>query len=289
MEEPGIDLVHRRPTVDGATRLVGIVGHPIAQVRAPEVWTGLFHLHGLNILCVPFHVLPADLPAFFAGARGMRNLAGMIVTIPHKPAAVALVDDLSERAALVSSVNAIAIQPDGRWVGEIVDGIGFVGNLGAHGVEPRGKRTLLVGAGGVGTAIAFALAEAGVSDMVIHDSDAARSEGLAARLSAQGYRVRAGVPDPSGFDLVVNASPVGMRDDDPLPIDAARIDPGSVVADVIVHRTALLRRAAARGCTALDGTGMMDHQVATIARHMGFGDVDFSAATASRVAAALRA
>jgi shikimate dehydrogenase len=283
-----IDLVHRSPVVDGSTRLVGIVGHPIAQVRAPEVWTGLFHLHGLNVVCVPFHVLPDDLPVFLAGARGLRNLAGLIVTIPHKPAAVALVDDLTERAAVVRSINAIAIRPDGRWVGEIVDGIGFVGNLGAHGVDPRGKRTLLVGAGGVGTAIAFALAEAGVSDMVIHDSDVGRSEGLAARLSALGYPVHAGMPDPAGFDLVVNASPVGMQDDDPLPIDAARFDPGCVVADVIVHRTELLRRAAALGCKAIDGTGMMDHQLATMARHMGFGDVDFSAATAGRVAAAIR-
>lgn len=278
----------RRPVVDGATRIVGIVGHPIAQVRAPAVWTGLFHLHGLNMLCMPYHVVPADLPSFFAGMRRMRNLAGMIVTIPHKPASVDLVDALTERARIVRSVNFIGIRPDGSWLGDIIDGIGFVENLKTNGADPAGRRTLLVGTGGVGTAIAFALAEGGVSELVLYDRDTARSEGLVERLAALGWPVRAGAPDPDGFELVVNASPVGMRDDDPLPVDTARITPGSVVADVIVHETALLRRAAAIGCRTIDGTGMMDHQLAAMATHLGLGDHDFSAATAKRVAAAVR-
>ncbi|WP_202329764.1 shikimate dehydrogenase family protein [Mesorhizobium sp. L-8-3] len=267
---------------------MGIVGSPIAQVRAPEVWTGLFHFHGLNIICVPFHMLPEGLPDFFAGARRLRNLAGLIVTIPHKPAAVNLVDGLTERAALVRSVNFICIRPDGRWVGDIVDGIGFVENLKAHGVDPRGMRALLIGTGGVGTAIAFALAESGVSELFVHDRDTARSDGLAARLSNLERPVRTGPPDPAGFDLVVNASPLGMKSDDPMPMDATRIGAGSVVADVIVHETELLRRAAALGCRTIDGTGMMDHQLAFMAGHMGLGEMDFSAATARRIAAAAR-
>lgn len=278
----------KRSVVDGATRTLGIVGHPIAQVRAPEVWTGLFQLHGVNMVCVPFHILPADLPIFFAGMRCMRNLAGMIVTIPHKPASVDLVDELTERARVVRSVNFIAARPDGRWLGDIVDGVGFLENLKANGVDPRGRRALLVGAGGVGTAIAFALAEGGVSELVLYDSDTARSESLAERLAILGRPARAGAPDPDGFDLVVNASPVGMKEDDPLPIDATRIQPGSVVADVIVHETKLLRQAAAIGCKTIDGAGMMDHQLAAMARHIGLGDHDFSAATAKRVAAAVR-
>lgn len=281
-------ITMRRPVVDGATRILGIVGHPIEQVRAPEVWTGLFHLHGLDMLCMPYHVVPADLPTFFAGMRRMQNLAGMIVTIPHKPASVDLVDVLTERARIVRSVNFIAIRPDGSWLGDIVDGIGFVENLKANGAHPAGKRALLVGTGGVGTAIAFALVEAGVSELVLYDRDTARSEGLAERLAALGWPVRAGAPDPDGLELVVNASPVGMRDDDPLPVDAARIAPGSIVADVIVHETELLRRAAAIGCRTIDGTGMMDHQLAAMAAHLGLGELDFSAATAKRVAAAVR-
>jgi shikimate dehydrogenase len=273
----------RRPLVDGATRLLGIVGHPIAQVRTPAVWTAMLQFHGLNMVCVPFHVRPENLAAFFVGMRGAKNLVGMVVTIPHKPACVDLVDALTERAALVRSVNFIAIGADGAWTGDIVDGLGFIENLKAHGVDPRGKRTLLVGAGGVGTAIAFALGESGVADLVVYDIDTARSAGLAERLAKTGCRVRTGAPDPAGFDLVVNASPMGMREDDRLPVDAARIDPGIVVADVVVHETELLRRAAARGCRTIDGTGMMEHQVAMMARQLGLGDRDFSARTARRV------
>ena len=278
----------RGPVVDGATRLIGIVGHPIVQVRAPQVWNGLFRLHGLNMLCLPFHVLPENLTAFFAGMRAVKNLMGMIVTIPHKPAAAGLLDALTPRAALVRSVNFIAIGADGRWTGDMVDGLGFIESLAAHGVDPRGKRTLLVGAGGVGAAIAFALAEAGVEDLVVYDVNTSRSEGLAARLAAAGHRVRTGPPDPAGFDLVVNATPLGMRPDDPLPVEAGRIAPGSVVADVIVRETELMRRAAARGCQAIDGTGMMEHQIAMMAGQLGLGDRDFSAATARRIAAEMR-
>jgi shikimate dehydrogenase len=274
----------RRPAVDGATRLLGIVGHPIAQVRSPEVWNGVLQFHGLNTVCLPFDVLPENLAAFLAGMRGVHNLIGMIVTIPHKPACAGLVDALTPRAAMVRSVNFIAIGADGRWTGDIVDGLGFVANLKAHGADPQGRRALLVGTGGVGTAIAFALMEAGVAELVVHDTDTARSKALAARLAAAGRPVRAGIPDPAGFDLVVNASPMGMRDDDPLPLDAARIAPGSIVADVVVRETELLRRAAARGCRTIDGTGMMEQQVAMMAGQLGLGDRDFSAGTARRIA-----
>jgi shikimate dehydrogenase len=278
----------KRPIIDGATRVLGIVGHPIAQVRAPEVWTGLFQWHGINMICVPFHVLPEHLASFFAGLRAVKNLAGMIVTIPHKPASVELVDSLTERAEMVRSVNFITSDEDGKWRGDITDGIGFVENLKTNAANPKGKRTLLVGTGGVGTAIAFALAESGVSELVVYDKDTSRSSNLAQRLAQAGHPVRAGAPDPAGFELVVNASPVGMRGDDPLPVDADRIEPGIVVADVIVHETELLRRAAKLGCRTVDGTGMMEHQLATMANHLGLGDRDFSAATAKRIASEVR-
>jgi shikimate dehydrogenase len=278
----------KRPIIDGATRVLGIVGHPITQVRAPEVWTGLFQSHGINMICLPFHVLPEHVASFFAGLRGMKNLAGMIVTIPHKPASVELVDSLTERAEMVRSVNFITTGSDSKWHGDITDGIGFVENLKTNGANPKGKRTLLVGTGGVGTAIAFALAEGGVSELVVYDKDTSRSSSLAQRLAKTGRPVRAGAPDPAGFELVVNASPVGMRDDDPLPVDADRIEPGIVVADVIVHETELLRRAAKLGCRTVDGTGMMDHQLATMANHLGLGDRDFSAAIAKRIASEVR-
>lgn len=138
----------RHPVVDGATQLLGIVGHPIAQVRAPEVRTGLFREHGTNMLCIPFHVPPEGLATFYAGARTMKNLVGMIVTIPHKLVSTGLVDELTERAQIVRSVNFIAVGDDGRWIGDVTDGVGFVENLKTNGADPKGKRALLIGTGG---------------------------------------------------------------------------------------------------------------------------------------------
>lgn len=271
----------------GSSRLLPIIGHPIAQVRSPEVWSAMFRLHRIDAVCVPVHVRPEGLAAFFGAARAIENLCGVIVTIPHKVAALDFVDDLTERSRLVRSVNFVAIGPGGRWVGDTVDGTGFVANLCAGGDDPRGRRTLLVGVGGAGTAIAFALAEAGTRELVVSDLDRDRASDVAARLRAIGTPAVAGPPDPAGFDLVVNATPVGMKADDPLPIDVERIDPTTVVADVIVEPSRLTRLAAERGCRVHTGAGMMDHQLEPMARHLGYGHLDWSARTVARVARGL--
>src|SRR5262245_45277585 len=248
----------------------------------------MFRLHGINAVCVPVHVRPEHLATFFGAARALENLCGVIVTIPHKVAALDLVDDLHQRSRQARSVNFVAFREDGSWLGDTVDGTGFVDNLRTGGDDPRGMRALLVGSGGVGTAIAFALADAGVSELVLHDVDASRADGVAARLRAAGYAAATGTPDPEGYDLVVNASPVGMREDDPLPIDVGRIAPGTVVADVIVEPTRLTGLAEARGCRVHFGAGMMNHQLAPMAEHLGYGHLDWSAETVTRIAASLR-
>jgi len=276
-----------KKVITGQTRILGIIGDPIAQVKAPEVWTAMFARSGLNMICIPIHVRPADLEAFFAGARTIKNLSGLIVTIPHKPAAVAYVDKLTKRAEGVQSVNFISIDEDGVWTGDITDGIGFVGNLRFNGVDPAGKKTLLVGAGGVGTAIAFALAEAGVSELVIYDASEDRAKEVARRLRDAGYNAVFGSPDPVGFDLVVNATPIGMKDTDPLPIDVSRISSDAVVADVIVEWTRLLELSRQKGCRAFNGVGMMNHQLQAMIDNLGFAGLDFSPETVNAVAASL--
>lgn len=273
--------------VDGSTRILAIVGHPIAQVRAPEVWSAMFRHHGINALCIPFHVTPQNLSAFFAAMRIVQNLIGIIITIPHKQATVGVVDILTKRAEQVGSVNMISIGDDGRWTGDIIDGVGFIENLRAGGADPKGKKALLVGAGGVGNAMAFALAEAGVSELALYDKDEARARDVARRLVAAGFNARFAPPDPAGFDLVANATPVGMKADDPLPIDVERISPSAVLAEAIVQRTRLNELAAAKGCRTFDGKGMMEHQLVTMAENMRLTDHDFSAPTIARVLADL--
>jgi shikimate dehydrogenase len=270
--------------VNGSTRLLVIIGHPIAQVHAPEVWSGVLRHHGINMICIPAHVLPVDLDTFFVGARQIRNLAGLIVTIPHKPAVVHHVDALTDRAARVRSVNFVTISEDGRWTGDITDGFGCVENMRAGGGDPRGARALLIGAGGVGSAIAFALAERGVAELAIYDTDLARADDVATRVAATGTPCRVGSPDPTGFGVVVNASPSGMKPDDPLPLDPDKLEAGTIVADVIVERTRLIEIAAARGCRVFVGSGMMVHQFAAQAAQLGLGQYDFSPATVARLA-----
>jgi shikimate dehydrogenase len=249
--------------VDGSTQILGILGDPIWQVRAPELWSALFRLNGINAVCIPLHVKPRDLAGAFAGIRRALNLIGLIVTIPHKPAAAQLVDALTPRARLVGSVNVMRPEADGRWTGDIVDGIGFVNGLLRSGQRIAGRRVLVVGSGGVGAAIAFALAEAGAASVRVSDIARERAADLARRLEAAGTPSGTSAAAAEGFDLIVNASPAGMQPDDPVPIDCAGLAAGAIVGDVVVNPqiTPLLAAAQARGCHVQPGTVMMDHQL----------------------------
>lgn len=271
--------------VDGATRVLGIVGDPIAQVRAPEVWSALFRANGVNALCIPFHVSPAQLPTFFAGLHTVQNLLGLIVTIPHKPAAARYAAHLTDRARKVGSANLLRREPDGSWTGDIVDGIGLVGGLLAAGQRVAGRRALVVGSGGVGRAIAFAIAEAGAASVHVYDVARDRAEDLAAGLAASGTPSGIAPPAAKGFDLVINASPLGMRPNDPIPIDPAGLDRTTIAADVVVHppMTPWLTAAAAHGCHVQPGTIMMDHQLVAMQAFFGFDSGDYTPAAVRRV------
>ena len=152
-----------------------------------------------------------------------------MVTVPHKFAASRHCETLSERARQLAAVNVMRRETDGRWSGDMTDGIALVAALRAQGFEPKGRRALVVGAGGAGSAVALALVEAGAS-VAVSEIDPGRRDDLRQRLAPS---VAVGSGDPSGFDLVVNASPMGMAPDDPLPVDAARLAPGAFVADLV--------------------------------------------------------
>jgi shikimate dehydrogenase len=273
--------------VDGDTRILGIVGDPIRQVRAPEVLSALFAANGFNAVCVPMHVTPADLPCFVAGMKTSLNAIGLIVTIPHKPAAARLADALTDRARLVQSVNVMRREADGSWTGDILDGFGFVQGLLGSGQRVAGRHALVVGSGGVGTAIAFAIAGAGAASVHVSDIAEDRANALAARLREAGTPAGVSAPVAKGFDLVVNASPLGMRAGDPIPIDCAALAPDALVGDVVVHPriTPLLQAARDRGCHVQPGTVMMDNQLASMRAFFGFPAGDYSPEAAARVTA----
>jgi len=245
--------------LNGATRVIAIIGDPIAQVKSPAGVTQALNAKGRNAIVVPIHVTAQDVDAFIRGASLARNFDGMIATVPHKFAAYRHCASATDRAHFLGAVNTLRRNADGGWHGDQLDGEGFVTGIRAAGCDPRGRRALLAGAGGAGSAIALALLEAGVAELAIHDGDVARRDALVARLAARhGDKVGAGSADPTGHTLVVNATPAGMRAGDPLPVDANRLTADMFVGDVITAPavTPLLEAARRLGCATQVGAGM---------------------------------
>ncbi|MCC8392647.1 shikimate dehydrogenase [Paraburkholderia sp. MMS20-SJTR3] len=247
--------------LSGATRVYFIVGDPIAQVRSPQGVTNAMRAAGRDALVAPAHVAPADLAAFFAGVTPMRNVDGVIVTVPHKFSAAGFCTSLTDEAEFLGAVNTLRRTPDGGWHGGMFDGTGQVAALADAGCEPKGKRALLIGAGGAGSAIGHALVSAGVSSLAVRDNDAARAASLVTRLAAlQRGAVELAPADVAAesFDIVVNASPMGMRAEDPLPVDVSRLPSSTFVGDVVTKPplTPFIEAARARGCKTVTGTQM---------------------------------
>ena len=261
-------------TITGHTRLYVILGDPIAKVRSPEAFNGAFERHGIDAVLVPVECAPGDLAATVASLKRVRNLDGLIFTMPHKAGALTLVDRASETGRLVGAINAARRDAGGDWRGDMFDGQGFVRGLRRQGQEPSGRRAALLGAGGAGRAIAFALAEAGVAAISVHDLEPAKAVVLAADLS-RAYPAlgpRAGPPRPGEFDLLVNATPTGMKADDPLPWPVAGLAAGTIVGDVTTKPeiTPFLAAARERGCAAVSGRDMVEGQLGALFRFFGF-------------------
>lgn len=245
----------------GATRVYYVVGDPIAQVKSPYGMTELLRARGLDAIVVPAQVAPASLAAWVAAIGLQRNCDGIIVTVPHKFAALELCADATPQARSIGAANVMRRLPDGRWFGDMCDGAGYVAGLRKAGCEPRGLRTLLVGAGGAGSAIAHALVDAGVAALDLHEADGARREDLARKLRAYGpVQPGVGSADPRGYDLVINATPMGMKADDPLPLQVQRLSASTFVGDVVTMPplTALIESARGLGCGTMTGLGMFE-------------------------------
>ena len=247
--------------LSGATRVIAIVGDPIAQVKSPAGVTQALVERGCNAVVVPMHVAPDAFDEFMRGLRKAQNVDGIIATVPHKFAAFAHCTTASPQAQLLGAANILRRNADGSWHGDMLDGKGFVAGIHKAGCITRAKRALLVGAGGAGSAIALALLEAEVTQLAIHDADVARRDALIARLASRyPAKVVAGSTDPQGFDVIANATPMGMRAGDPLPVDIARLAYGMFVGDVITvpEVTPLLAAARERGCGTQTGVGMFN-------------------------------
>jgi shikimate dehydrogenase len=256
--------------ITGTTRVFYILGDPVAQVRAPEVYNRLFQDHGIDAVLVPLELPAAALPGFIEHGMKARNIGGFWATIPHKSALAALLRPDDPVAAIAEAVNAVRRHPDGRLEARLFDGIGFVKGLDHFGIAVRDRRVLVVGAGGGGHAVAAALAARGPATLAIYNRSRDRAAHLVARLGDRA--AVAATPDPAGYDLVVNCTSQGLKADDPLPFDPSRADAGAAVVDIIMSRepTPLLRAARARGLKAEAGFEMLVQQVPEYLRFFGY-------------------
>jgi shikimate dehydrogenase len=259
--------------IDGQTRIFGIIADPVAQVKTPQGINRLAATHGANSIMIPFHVAAADLAAAFTGLRTMKNFGGMIVTVPHKTAALAFCDEVSARAQRVGAVNAIRRETSGRLIGDIFDGLGFVAGMEQAGIDVKGRRVYLVGAGGAASAIAFALADATVAELTIANRTTAKAVQLASLLRKfyPELSICSGTADPSGHEIVINATSLGMKEDDPHPLDTTGLSPEMTVAEIIMEpeMTPLLAAAKDCGCRLHFGKSMLVCQLELMASFMG--------------------
>jgi shikimate dehydrogenase len=245
----------------GATRLIPILGHPIAQAKSPFGMTKALSERGIDAIVVPVDVPPASVEALLRSLDAVGNLAGVIATVPHKFALCAHAAERTARASFFGSANVMRRRPDGAWLADMLDGIGFVRAIQRAGGTVAGKETLLVGAGGAGGAIAFELLNAGAASIAIHDTDTERRDRLVTKLNhAHPGKARNGTASPVGYGVVVNATPLGLRAADPPPLDVARLEPAMFVGDVVTGKadTALIAAAKAAGCRCNSGHDMFE-------------------------------
>lgn len=260
------------PAVTGATRIFAIVGDPIRQVRSPELFNAYFQEVAADAVMLPMQVRAEHLASVLPALQRLDNLHGIVVTIPHKVQAARYAAHLMPTAERVGALNALARRPDGSWHGELFDGQGFLEGLRAAGFDPRGRHQYVVGCGGVGRAIAFALAAAETRSLTLWDIEDGSATSLAARLSVYYPDLEVRIArDAGACDLVVNATPLGMAPDDPLPLDISGLPRNAWVADVVMKPdvTQLLALARVRGHPTLPGAATLEHQIRPMARFFG--------------------
>lgn len=242
--------------ITGKTKITGLFGYPVEHTLSPAMHNAAFEHLGLDYCYVPFLVHPGSLGKAVDSIRAL-SLAGVNVTVPHKEAVIRLLDEVNEEASFIGAVNTI-VHREGTLTGYNTDGRGFMRACEEKGIAVAGKKVLIVGAGGASRAVGYYLSEkAGSLD--IYDIDTKKLDKLVSDLSQIRGNVSA-LPqiDPqAGFDIIVNATPLGLKKNDPHPVDLAALLPTQTVCDLIYKRTPLLDLAAQKGCRTMDGLGML--------------------------------
>jgi shikimate dehydrogenase len=259
--------------IDGNTRLLAIIGDPIAQVRSPDIYNPRIAAAGGNAVLVPMRIPVANFDTAIKGIMAVENLAGLVVTYPHKERVLPYARRVGRIGQAVGAINVLRRDADGGWSGDMFDGAGLIGALAGLGQSARGRRVLLLGAGGAGSAIAVALAAEGAATIGIFDLDGARAAALAHRVETHfpDCRASAAEPDVAGFDLLINATPVGMAPDFALAPFRGSLHPGLTVIDIVPkpETTALLKLARDTGRPCTNGEAMVSGQADAVLGFLG--------------------
>jgi shikimate dehydrogenase len=260
--------------ISGKTTLIAHLGYPTTTFKSPMIYNPYFEDAGIDAVVMPMGVQADDYPAFLAQLVRVTNLRGALVTMPHKVTTMSLADEVTPTATIAGAANALLKRPDGSLLADMFDGAGFVRGMKRRGRSAYGASALVVGSGGVGSAIAASLAGADVSRIGLYDVNTASAEALGSRLTKHypDLEVITGSNDPAGWDIVVNATPLGMNEGDPLPMDMSRLGPGTFVGEVVMKQaiTAFLAAAEERGCEIQVGTDMLFEQIPAYLEFFGF-------------------
>ena len=259
--------------IDGNTELIAHIGFPTHSFKSPLIYNPYFENEGINALVVPMGCQAEHYPAFLKSVFQLTNIRGALITMPHKVTTVGLLEEVTATVKVAGACNAVKLDAQGRLVGDMFDGAGFVRGVQRKGFDLSAKRVLVVGSGGVGSAIAASLAAEKIKAISLFDVNTASCEGLAQRLKQEypHIEVQTGSNDPDGHDLVVNATPMGMNEGDPLPMDVSRIAPETFVGEVVMRTemTAFLQAAKNRGCKVQVGSDMLFEQIPAYLEYFG--------------------
>lgn len=269
-------------TINGQTDVYLILGEPVEQVRAPQVCNLIFKQLGINAVLVPARVKASDLQAFVQSAFLAQNVKGLFLAIPHKSLVMNLLTSCNSYGRVAGAVNGIRRNPQGQLEGGLFDGKGFILSLDYFGMAYAGKKILILGAGGGASAIAAALAMKGSdapSVIAMYDPAPEKAQMLTRQIASavnnpQLLLVVANTNDPSGYDLVVNASPLGLTQGDSMPCEVSKLDSHAAVVDILMKNqpTPFLQAVRAKGLQAEPGFEMLIQQAPDYLAFFGYPD-----------------
>ncbi|HET7318454.1 MAG TPA: shikimate dehydrogenase [Nitrospirota bacterium] len=253
--------------ISGKTKIYGIFGFPVEHTFSPGMHNAAFRKLGMDACYVPFAVNPSRLKDAVKAVIPL-GLGGLNITVPHKEKVIAWLDQLSEEARLIGAVNTIEVK-EGRLIGHNTDGRGFIRSLrDGAGFDPKGKSVLIAGAGGAARAVGFCLALAKAEKIAVYDVDAGKAARLArdirrkTGIAAEALSSRMLAAASNEAHCVINATPLGLKKNDPLPLGRELIRPHHLVCDLVYNppETGLLKAAKDRGARRLPGIGMLLYQ-----------------------------